>query len=51
MKQICAAVALTLFLTGCYKMAGDSDFSTIPATNNPRITCEKQGSALPGVNY
>lgn len=51
MNQIYLVLLLTFFLAGCYRMAGEDDFSTIPATNNPRITCEKQGSALPGMNY
>jgi PBP1b-binding outer membrane lipoprotein LpoB len=51
MKIFALLALLPLLLTGCYQMAGDNDFSTIPATNNPRITCEKQGSAIPGMNY
>lgn len=51
MKYIYLVLSLSIFLTGCYRMAGEDDFSTIPATNNPRITCEKQGSSLPGMNY
>lgn len=40
-----------VLLSGCYRMPGDDDFSTNPATNNPAITCEKSGGMMPGMNY
>lgn len=42
---------LLLILAGCYRMPGDEDFCTNPATNNPSITCEKQGGFVPGMSY
>lgn len=42
---------LLLFLAGCYRMPGEDEYSTNPATNNPSITCEKQGGFVPGMNY
>lgn len=42
---------LLLALSSCYRMPGDEDFCTNPATNNPAVTCEKQGSGMPGMSY
>lgn len=36
-------------LTGCYRMPTDEDWSLVPTTNNPAITCEKNDSPLPGL--
>lgn len=42
-------VILTFSLiSGCYRMPTDEDYSLVPVTNNPSITCEKP-SALPGM--
>lgn len=38
-------------LTSCYRMPTENDFSEVPTTNNPAVTCEKQTSILPGVGY
>ena len=37
-----------VFLTGCYRMPTDDDFSLVPTTNNPAVTCEKS-QGLPGL--
>jgi hypothetical protein len=43
---------LLLALTSCcYRMPGDEDFCTNPATNNPAITCEKSSGLMPGAKY
>jgi hypothetical protein len=36
-------------LSGCYRMPGENEFSVVPTTNNPSITCEKGNSFLPGL--
>lgn len=37
-----------IFLAGCYRMPTDDDFSLVPTTNNPAVTCEKS-EGLPGM--
>jgi hypothetical protein len=38
-------------LTGCYRMPTENDFSLVPTTNNPAVTCERNDNFLPGVGY
>jgi hypothetical protein len=38
-------------LTSCYRMPTENDFSVVPTTNNPAVTCEKNDSMLPGLGY
>lgn len=38
-------------LTGCYRMPTEDDFSVVPTTNNPAVTCEKNDNFLPGLGY
>jgi len=38
-------------LTSCYRMPNENDFSLVPTTNNPAVTCEKSSSILPGMGY
>jgi hypothetical protein len=38
-------------LASCYRMPTENDFSVVPTTNNPAVTCEKNDSLLPGVGY
>ncbi len=40
---------LLIVLTGCYRMPGENEFSEVPTTNNPSVTCEKGGSFLNGM--
>lgn len=41
-----------LFLaSGCYRLPTSEDYSTIPHTNNPDVTCEKRKGALPAIAY
>ena len=47
-NKLLALFFTSLLITGCYRMPTDDDFSLIPVTNNPSITCEKP-SALPGM--
>ncbi|MFN4173524.1 MAG: hypothetical protein ACK4HV_00260 [Parachlamydiaceae bacterium] len=35
---------LPLLATSCYRMPTEDDDCLIPATNNPRVTCEKQAA-------
>jgi hypothetical protein len=39
-------IAASISLTGCYRMPTDDDFSIVPTTNNPSVTCEKQNNSL-----
>jgi hypothetical protein len=53
-NRIClyAAVCSLLMLTGCYRMPNEGEFSLVPTTNNPAVTCEKQSpTIIPGVGY
>lgn len=45
------ALCLGVCLTGCYRMPTEDDFSVVPTTNNPAVTCEKSTSILPGSGY
>lgn len=38
-------------LTSCYRMPTENDFSLVPTTNNPAVTCEKNSGFLPSVGY
>jgi hypothetical protein len=42
---------LTVALTSCYRMPTDDDFSVVPTTNNPALTCDKNDSLIPSVGY
>ena len=42
---------LAVCLTSCYRMPTENDFSLVPTTNNPAVTCEKSANFLPGVGY
>ncbi len=33
--------------TSCYRMPTEEDFSIVPMTNNPSVTCERPSSVLP----
>ena len=49
---IALIIASTTFLcTACYRMPTDDDYSLVPTTNNPSVTCEKNDSMLPGLGY
>lgn len=46
----CVLFALIAILfSGCYAMPGENDYSVIPATNNPSVTCDKGQSLIPGM--
>jgi hypothetical protein len=40
-----------ILLTGCYRMPTENDFSVVPTTNNPAVTCEKNDQFIPGMGY
>lgn len=42
---------LSICLTSCYRMPTENDFSVVPTTNNPAVTCEKTTNMLPGLGY
>lgn len=50
-KSICLAYILLTCLTSCYRMPTENDFSVVPTTNNPAVTCEKRDNLLPGMGY
>jgi len=43
----------TLLLSGCYRMPTENDYSLVPVTNNPSVTCEKSSGlpGMPGASY
>lgn len=50
MKYLFACLlASTLF--GCYRMPGENDYSLVPTTNNPAVTCEKKDSLVPSAKF
>jgi hypothetical protein len=50
MKKLLILI-FSISLAGCYRIPGENDFSIIPATNNPEVTGERPGSAMPGMKY
>lgn len=50
-QRICSGLFLIICLTGCYRMPTENEFSVVPTTNNPSVTCEKRDNFLPGVGY
>lgn len=38
-------------LSACYRMPTEDDYSLVPTVNNPSITREKAGSAMPNMKY
>ena len=54
-QALCINLALTtclgMLLTGCYRMPTENEFSVVPTTNNPAVTCEKSSSMIPGLGY
>lgn len=44
-------LSLSILLASCYRMPTENDFSTVPTTNNPALTCEKQTGPFPGMGY
>ncbi len=51
MKHFILFLSLSLLLTSCYRMPTENDFSTVPTTNNPAVTCEKYVAPFPGMGY
>lgn len=51
MNRLIFAACLALLLTGCYRMPSENEFSLVPTTNNPAVTCEKRSSGIPGLGY
>lgn len=43
--------AAVILLSACYRMPTDNDFCTIPTTNNPSVTCEKNDNIMPAMKY
>ncbi len=52
-NQLLSIVGFVLLfsLSACYRMPTDDDYSTNPRTNNPDLTREKAGGAMPGIGY
>jgi hypothetical protein len=48
---LCLIACSSMYLTSCYRMPTENDFSLVPTTNNPAITCEKNNTPIPGVGY
>jgi hypothetical protein len=51
MKNLLVLALFATLLTSCYKMPGDDDYSLIPTTNNPNVTCEKSSQMIPSCKY
>jgi hypothetical protein len=53
MKFITTLLLLSTFvtLTSCYRMPGDDEYSTLPTTNNPQVTKQRQDASLPAIGY
>lgn len=49
--KILFGTSLGLLFTSCYRMPTENDFSLVPTTNNPAITCEKSEGLVPGLKY
>jgi hypothetical protein len=45
------AICFSTCLTSCYRMPTEDDFSLVPTTNNPAVTCERNDSPIPSVGY
>lgn len=45
------ALILMNCLTSCYRMPAENEFSEVPTTNNPAVTCEKPSGLLPSLGY
>lgn len=43
--------SLCFLMASCYRMPTEDDFSVVPTTNNPRVTCEKQTGFAPGASF
>lgn len=41
----------SLSLSACYRMPTEDDYCLVPNVNNPSITREKSGSAMPNLKY
>lgn len=50
MCKLCFVILGLIVFTGCYRMPTEEDFSTVPTTNNPALTREKQAQ-MPGIGY
>jgi len=38
-------------LVSCYRMPNENEYSLVPTTNNPAVTCEKNDNLMPSVKY
>ena len=47
----CFVLLIVIAFSGCYRMPTENDFSTVPTTNNPSVTCEKNDPLLPKLGY
>lgn len=50
-KKTLLLLLLAVAFSGCYRMPTDDDFCLVPNTNNPDITRERSGSAMPNMSY
>ncbi len=55
MKNKISSLFLLFFsfvvLASCYRMPNDNEYSLVPTTNNPAVTCEKNDNIMPSVKY
>lgn len=54
LSPLVAIFILTSFLfllSGCYRMPGENEYSVVPTTNNPSVTCEKNDNLMPSMKY
>ena len=47
-KHLFPLILVSTLCVGCYRMPTEDDFSLVPTTNNPAVTCEKS-EGLPGL--
>jgi len=51
MKPYLLLILLVFHLTSCYRMPEEGEVSTVPNTNNPTNTRQKNPSLMPGIEY
>lgn len=51
MKSVLFFIFLVFHLTSCYRMPEEGEVSTVPNTNNPANTRQKNTSLMPGIEY
>lgn len=51
LSRLFVTISFCLIFTSCYRMPTDDDYSVVPITNNPAVTCEKKSNVMPGMGY